>query len=158
MSDDQFDYLSPAWLAAMRRAAEATQPSVDPVLVIQQVVETGSDGPEGAGPVAWWVAFWAGGVRLAEGRHRAPDITLTQDRRTAAAVASGRQSAQAAFLAGQLRVGGDVQLLLDHQDELAELEDVFAEVRAATAYPDLDRDPDQVLDPDPDLDPPAERS
>ena len=121
------EFLSPAWLQAMADAAD--RGPVAPDLVIQQVVT-------GAEEVTWFVSVCASGVGFQAGRHPAPHITLTQDRATAAAIASGRQSAQGAFMSGRLRVGGDVRVLLDHQDELARLDDLFASVRAATRYPE----------------------
>ena len=135
------EFLSPAWLDALadaaRRAggppafarAEGATPAA-PDLVIQQVVTLGT-GDE----VCWFVSVCADGVGVAAGRHGDPDITFTQDADTAAAIASGDQSAQAAFMSGRLRVGGDVRVLLDHQDDLGRLDDLFSDVRAATTYP-----------------------
>ena len=68
--------------------------------------------------MCWYVSVRADGVGVAAGRQRDPDITFTQDAATAAAIQSGGQSAQAAFMSGRLRVGGDVRVLLDHQDDL----------------------------------------
>jgi hypothetical protein len=143
------DFLSDAWLAAMADAAGSSaragagstagsgDPPSDPAppdgdeLVIQQVVD---DGPDGA--VAWFVVLEGPQVRFEVGRHSSPAITFTQDAATAAAIGSGRQSAQGAFMGGQLRVGGDVRILLERQDDLARLDDVFAAVRAATRFPE----------------------
>jgi hypothetical protein len=61
-------------------------------------------------------------------------VTFTQDRTTAAAIATGRLSAQAAFIDGRLRVGGDLSALLDRAAELAALDDLFASARAATTW------------------------
>ena len=137
MSETVTEFLSPAWLTAMSDAASRARGASPvptsaggPDLVIQQVV-TGPDDE-----VTWFVSVRATAVCVEAGRHPAPDITLTQDRGTAAAIASGRQSAQGAFMSGRLRVGGDVRVLLDHQDELARLDDLFASVRAATRYPE----------------------
>ncbi len=127
MPETVTEFLSPAWLAAMAGAADPVPAAPD--LVIQQVVT----GPE---EVTWFVSVCANGVGFGAGRHPAPHIILTQDRATAAAIAAGHQSAQGAFMSGRLRVGGDVRILLDHQDELARLDDVFAHVRAATSYPE----------------------
>jgi hypothetical protein len=127
MSDRVTEFLSPAWLQAMADAADPVP--VAPDLVIQQVVT-------GAEEVTWFISVCDAGVGFGTGRHPAPHITLTQDRATAAAIAAGRQSAPGAFMSGRLRVGGDVRILLEHQDELARLDDVFAPVRAMTSYPE----------------------
>ena len=51
----------------------------------------------------------------------------------ASAIAAGSSSAQRAFMTGRLRVGGDLRVLLAHGEALAQLDDVFAGVRARTA-------------------------
>ncbi len=127
MPDTVTEFLSPAWLQAMADAADRGPSAPD--LVIQQVVT-------GVEEVTWFVSVGTDGVGFEPGRHATPDITFTQDRATATAIASGRQSAQGAFMSGQLRVDGDVRLLLDHQDDLVRLDDNFASVRATTAYPE----------------------
>ena len=71
-----------------------------------------------------------GGVRA--GRADDADVTFTQDRATARAIADGELAAQTAFMAGRLRTGGDLTRLLAHREALADLDDVFADVRART--------------------------
>jgi hypothetical protein len=123
-------FLSDAWLDAMGVAAESAPPVAPELdLVVQQVVST-----DGGPTVAWYVAVREGAVAVGRGCHESPSITFTLDAATAAAIQSGRQSAQAAFMAGRLRVGGDVRVLVDQQHALQHLDDVFAGVRAATTY------------------------
>ena len=123
-------FLSDPWIDAMARAAEqADAPLVEPPLVMQQVVTGGPDGE-----AAWTISLGAGSIEVVRGRAANPTVTFTQDVETAAAVNRGELSAQAAFMTGRLRVGGDVQLLLDAQQALAEVEDIFALVRADTTY------------------------
>ncbi len=62
-------------------------------------------------------------------------VRFTQDHETALAIASGHGSAQRAFMTGRLQVGGDLRVLLDHSEVLAQLDDVFAAVRARTTPP-----------------------
>jgi SCP-2 sterol transfer family len=124
-------FLSDAWLDAMGEAADAAPPvAPDLDLVVQQVV-SGVDGST----VAWYVAVQGGAVAVGRGCHESPSITFTLDAATAAGIQSGQQSAQAAFMAGRLRVGGDVRVLLEQQSALQQLDDVFSGVRAATSYP-----------------------
>jgi putative sterol carrier protein len=123
-------FLSDPWIDAMARAAEgASAPHVEPALVLQQVV-TGVDD----GEAAWSITLGAGTIVVVPGRAPTPTVTFTQDVETAAAVNRGELSAQAAFMTGRLRVGGDVRVLLDRQAALAEVEDIFAGVRAETIY------------------------
>jgi predicted lipid carrier protein YhbT len=127
-------FLSDPWIEAMAAAARASSgPRVDPPLVMQQVVTT-ADGHE----ATWAVTLGAGIISVAAGRAPAPTVTFTQDVETAVAVNRGELSAQAAFMTGRLRVGGDVRVLLDRQEALAQVDDIFALVRSQTTYPDLD--------------------
>jgi len=61
-------------------------------------------------------------------------VTFITDRATAVAIASGRESAQSAFMAGRLRVDGDTRLLMSHQGLIGDLDDLFGEVRAVTDF------------------------
>lgn len=123
------DYLSPAWFEAAdsalstdARLAEATR---GVHLVLQQEV----DRPAPA--ITWHIRIDDGSVRLVAAPADDATVTFRCDRPTAEAVHEGRTSAQAAFMAGQLRVGGDVGALLAHQELLAGLNDVLAHLRAA---------------------------
>jgi hypothetical protein len=122
------DYLTPAWFAAAAdavRADDALQASSRGAhLVLQQTV---TDPPPGT---TWHVRFDDGEVRLATGPAQDATVTFTCDRATAVAVQEGRSSAQAAFMAGQLRVGGDVGALRRHQELLTGLSDALAALRA----------------------------
>ena len=123
-------HLSPEWIAALDEAARTStslrELAADLDLTVQQVV-TDDDGE-----VAWYVRLRGGDVGVHPGRAEVADVTFTQDRATARAIADGELSAQAAFMAGRLRTGGDLTQLLAHRDALAGLDDVFADVRART--------------------------
>jgi putative sterol carrier protein len=99
------------------------------LIVVQQVV-TDPDRAE----VAWWIELGGGTIALRPGRTDSPTVTFTQDADTATAINRGVLSAQAAFMTGRLQVKGDVQVLLDRQEELLGVEDVFASIRASTTY------------------------
>jgi putative sterol carrier protein len=119
-------FLSDEWIAALDLAAEHVE--VDPTLslVLQQVV----DDPDGT--VTYHVIFDGGRVRVRPGPAPEPTVTFTVDRPTAEAIAAGEQSAQSAFMAGRLRLTGDVTVLLDAHEALERLAGLFAEVRAST--------------------------
>lgn len=135
------EFLSSEWIEAMSAAAEArTAPADDPLadveLRIDQVVDD----------VAWQVAVDHGRLSVsalppAEGddEHSDPsgDVRLSMDRATAVALARQRESVLDAFIAGRIRVGGDLRALLDNQKALAAIEDVFGPVRAETSYPEV---------------------
>ena len=122
-------FLSPEWLDDLVAAAAAAPGPDSPPITLQQVVTGGIDGD-----VAWSVTIGDGSVLVDPGRRDAPTITFTQDLATAAAIHHGELSAQAAFMTGRLRVGGDVRVLLERQADLASLDDVFGPVRLATTY------------------------
>ncbi len=130
-------YLSPEWLAAAA-ALVAADPQlrglrVRDAVVLQQVVtgtEGDDDGP--AEPVAWHVVLGPDGLRWIVGHHPTPDVSFTCDAATAWAVQAGLESAQAAFMEGRLRVGGDARVLIAHHDVLSDLDDALAPLRAET--------------------------
>ena len=124
-------YLSAEWLDAAAAAVagnDALQDvAIDPALVIQQTVVR-----DGADPVTWHVVLGPEGVQWVTGRHPSPAVTFTCDADTAWAVQVGTESAQAAFMAGRLRLGGDAGALIAHQRTVADLDDALAELRART--------------------------
>ena len=121
-------YLSAEWLEAARRAlAAAGDPGdavADVALTVEQVVDA----------TTFHITLDHGKVTLADGPAAAPDLRLTTDYATAAAVAAGELTAQRAFVEGRLRVGGDLSLLITHQRALAAVDDALAGVRARTTY------------------------
>lgn len=139
-------YLSPAWVAALDHAARAdaalAEATRDVALVVEQRV---TGGPQG--DVTYHLAFDHGAVSVgagpadrgdaaadgtADGTADAPVVRFTLDHETAVDIARGVGSAQRAFMAGTLQVGGDLRVLLDHQLVLSALHDVFATVRDQT--------------------------
>ena len=64
------------------------------------------------------------------------DVTLTMDYAIAAAIARGDRSAQDAFMAGELRLGGDAMALVRANEHLEAATDPFAALRAETTYRD----------------------
>jgi putative sterol carrier protein len=127
-------FLSDAWLDELNAAVRGREPrqgeeAADGALVLQQVVTGGPDGDR-----RYWVRVERGSVVFGGGEADAPHATFTQDYETAAALNRGELSAEDAFLAGRVRVGGDVSVLLSHRSVLTGLEDVFAGVRTRTTY------------------------
>ncbi len=138
-------FLSPAWLAALDRAARSDRSLATATAELDLVVEQRVTGTP-SGEVVFHVVLDHGTASVAAGAAPAPTVTFTQDLTTARAIASGAESAQRAFMTGSLRVGGDLRALIDNQAALAVLEDVFAEVRSRT---DLGPSAAEVTGPDP---------
>jgi len=122
-------FLSPAWLAEMSEAAAGAEVPDGAELTIQQVV---TDTPEG--DVAYVVRLAGGRLALEPGRDPAAAVTITEDWATAAALARGDLSPQGAFMAGRIRVGGDVGALVGVGEALGALTDLFASVRYGTTF------------------------
>jgi putative sterol carrier protein len=122
-------FLGPDWLAAVAAAAGEVRVDEPARLHVAQVVTGGPDGE-----VAYTVHLSGGRMTVAAGAADDVDVTFTCDYPTAAALSRGERSAQDAFMAGTLRVGGDVGALLAAADALQRLGDVFAGVRDETEY------------------------
>jgi hypothetical protein len=119
-------FLTDEWLDELDGVARGT--AVDPALHlrVQQVIPDGPDGRE----VAYVVEVTSGRVRVHRGRSADADVTFTQDLATARAIHHGELSAQAAFMEGRLRLGGDLRAVIDRSAALAAIDDVFAGARA----------------------------
>lgn len=123
-------FLSDGWLDDLAQAAARTTAPAELALVVQVVV----DGETGTPVTDYSLRLSDGAVTVGTGRAHDADITLTQDRETATAIARGELSAQVAFMAGRLRVGGDLHTVLRHAGALAAMADIFAEVRDRTTW------------------------
>lgn len=127
------DFLTDEWIQSLDAALRADERvrTTDPnsSLVIQQTV-TGVDD----GAISWHMAIGHDDAGVTAGPAPAPDVTFTQDHATAVAIGTGELSAQAAFMLGKLRIGGDVSRLIAQRELFEGLDDTFAEARAATQY------------------------
>ncbi|MDP1819063.1 MAG: SCP2 sterol-binding domain-containing protein [Acidimicrobiales bacterium] len=122
------EFLSAEWLADLDAAARATPTPADLQVVVQQIVAL----PDG-GEVAYEIRIAHGSMRVLPGRSPDADVTFTQDRVTAEAVATGQQSAQAAFIDGRLRVGGDLRSVIGLAGDISGLGDPFGPARPAAS-------------------------
>jgi len=121
-------FLSLEWIAALDVAAgEATVPA-GVRLTIQQIVTDGDD------DVRYHLVLDEGRLRIVPGEAAAPDVTLIQTREVAVALSRGELNAQQALEAGRLKLRGDIGHLAREGKGLSAMEDVFAAVRADTAY------------------------
>jgi putative sterol carrier protein len=123
------EFLTDAWLDELAAVAGAVTVPDDLHLVVQQVV-LDDRGRE----TAYAIRIAGGRASVTPGRVHDADVTFTQDRDTAVAIAQGELSAQVAFMAGRLRVGGDLHEVMDRTQQLVELGDLFAPARADTIW------------------------
>ena len=126
-------YTSQEWIEAAGRALAGApglkEATVDLGLVLEQVVTRTP-----TGTVTWHVTIDHGTVTMTAGPAPAADVRFTTSYGTAARIAAGELGAQRAFAEGDLRVGGDLSLLVAHQRTLAGVDDALAAVRAETTY------------------------
>lgn len=136
------DYLGDDWMDAVIAEAGSVrvdEPSEGATLVIQTVV---TDGPRG--DVAFHLSIDGTNLAVRRGHAVQPTVSFTQHFAVAVDVASGRRSAQEAFMAGDIRVGGDATALIEHRSSLGTFDAVMARVAADTVFPDH---PAQSSDP-----------
>jgi hypothetical protein len=119
-------FLTDDWLDDLEAAAQRADLDTKGALVLQQIIPDGPGGDE----VAYALVVADGRVRVERGRVSDADLTFTQDLATAEAIHRGELSAQAAFMQGRLRLGGDLRTMIERAAELAALGDVFASARA----------------------------
>ena len=119
-------FLSPAWLEQL--TALAGGDGVGPgATIVQQVV---TDGPEG--DIAYVLDIEGGRVRARPGWDDRAVVTLTESWDTAVHLHRGELTAREAFLAGMIRIRGDVRQVLVAASGLAALGPAIAELRERT--------------------------
>ncbi len=124
------EYLSDAWIAAMNEAVAADEALRKATAGLSFVLQQTVTGPPG--DRTYHVAFADGTNAVVAGPHQAPDVSFTCDRSTAIKIVSAQESAQTAFMAGRLRIGGDSRALITNGGCLAALAAVSVGVRAMT--------------------------
>lgn len=130
-----FDFLSDEWVAEARRIRAEyqglTAPSANPVRINLLITDV-----PGAGEMDAHVDTSGGEPDIERGHLDNPDLVVTLDYDTAKAllVEGNGQAAMQAFMAGKVRVDGDMTKLLAMQGSspLGETEDLAARIRAIT--------------------------
>jgi putative sterol carrier protein len=126
-------YLSDEWMerasAALAEDPRLSEAAADADLLIQYEV-TGA--PEGKRQYALRMA--GGTVSIEQGPHPEAPVSFTLAYSTAGAVARGELSTQAAFMQGDLKLGGDVTVLVRQHALIGALQDALGELRAETDY------------------------
>jgi hypothetical protein len=132
-------FLSPDWFAEVGRQAPApsgTEATDESRLTLEQVVHGTPDGD-----VRYRVVVGSGTAHIEpplasspNGGPGPPDLTIACDWATAVAMAQGALSAQAALMAGRLRVRGNLARLSGRGADLIGLDPVPEDVRRHTTY------------------------
>jgi putative sterol carrier protein len=122
-------FLTDEWVSALDHAAGAHVSLVTESFVVEYRVDM-----EDGDPFVYQIRFDGGSVAATRSSTATPTVVLTTDRATARRIASNDLSAQAAFMAGQVRLDGDTMALVRNHDALARLDEVFNDVRLLTEY------------------------
>jgi putative sterol carrier protein len=122
-------FLTEEWISALDHEARAQPTGITEPFIVEYRVQL--EGPE---PFVYHIRFNDGAINVRTGRAATPTVVLSTDRDTAHGVAANTLSAQAAFMAGRLRLDGDTMALVRNHDALAKLDAVFASVRTVTEY------------------------
>ena len=126
-------YLSDEWLeragAALAASPELSQAAADLDLTIAYEV-TGAR----QGKCAYALRFDHGTVSLEPGPHADAPVTFALDYDTAAEIARSEVSAQAAFMQGRIKLGGDVTVLIRDGAALDGVQDALADLRSDTEF------------------------
>ena len=116
--------LSDAWIAALDNAAAEHLGLQEAAAAMALVLEYSTSG----GP-SWHVVFDHGSVRVVAGPADHPDLRFATDPATARALAAGTLDPLRAVIDGDLTLGGDPRLLVEHRAVFDDLGDVFAIAR-----------------------------
>ena len=116
--------LSDSWIAALDDAAAGHAGLREAAAPMALVLEYSTSG----GPT-WHVVFDHGSVRVVAGPADHPDLRFATDPATARALAAGTLDPLRAVIDGDLTLGGDPRLLVEHRAVFDGLGDVFAVAR-----------------------------
>jgi predicted lipid carrier protein YhbT len=127
--------LSNEWLVAVDAALASIE--VDPdrhVVIGQEVTDAPTElvspgGGQSTTTLRYRLVVGGGRARLVVGDEPPADVTITTPWPLALEIASGASSAQHAFLRGDLRIGGDPRLLIEHAEVAAAVSRVAAGIR-----------------------------
>lgn len=114
---EQYEFLSPEWLDAVRRLRdEMPEPEGEPPVVMKMNVVV-LEIPFGAGDLKGHVDTSKGELLVEEGHLDTPDLTVTVDYGTAKAifVEQDLTVAMQAFMGGKIKVQGDITKLMGLQ-------------------------------------------
>ena len=116
--------LSDAWIAALDTAVAQHLGLQEAAATMALVLEYSTSG----GPT-WHVVFDHGSVRVIAGPADHPDLRFVTDPATALALSAGTLDPLRAVIDGDLTLGGDPRLLVEHRAVFDGLGDVFAVAR-----------------------------
>jgi len=134
-----YPFLTPEWMAAAREIYERMAPEVGPLLPAR-INQTVTSVPFGAGEVQGHVDTTSGALRIDEGHLPDAKVAITLDYETARSLLVDQDPAAVmqAFMAGRIRVQGEMAELLRLQSALAveQMHGAAEAIRAITEIPE----------------------
>ena len=119
-------FLSPEWAEALKTELNRDQAFRDAAAghraTLQQIITTGE------GDTHYWITIADGQIDLGVGDVEGEDATITQSYRSAAALARGELSPVTAFMTGQLKIAGNMGMILGLQGALGRLPAAMAKI------------------------------
>ncbi len=119
-------YLSDEWIAAADLAVRSIE-AIDDSVSVGFIV---TDGPDGERSYTLRLGPDTVGIST----HDEPNVTLRLPWAVAVAIAKGEANAQRAVLDGQIRIGGDIRVLLGNAGSLGTIDDHLVDLRAITEF------------------------
>jgi putative sterol carrier protein len=136
----KYPFLSDEWVAEAERLREEYRGTGPPVAVAIRMNQVITDVPFGDGTEDAHIDTSSGQLELGLGHLDDPDVTVTLDYETARSffVDGSPQAAMQAFMAGKLKVQGDMTKLIESMQEQSapsgpEVESLRERIRAITA-------------------------
>lgn len=111
-----YEFLSPEWIAAAHEIRdELGDPETPAVTMTMNLIVT--EVPFGTSPLEAHLDTTQGALALEHGHHPSPDLIITVDWQTAKAllIEGKAQAAMSAFMAGKVKVEGDMSKLVAMQ-------------------------------------------
>ncbi|MEO5842525.1 MAG: SCP2 sterol-binding domain-containing protein [Acidimicrobiales bacterium] len=122
-------FLTDEWVSALDHEASAHRSPIAESFVVEYRVQLETDAS-----FVYQIRFDTEGVTVSTGAPATATVVLSTDRVTAHGVATNTMSAQAAFMAGQLRLDGDTMAMVRNHDAFTSLDEIFEAVRTITEY------------------------
>jgi putative sterol carrier protein len=124
-------YLSDQWFEEMQTAAAAFkgEPSGKRPVALREIINGSPNGD-----VSYVMTLDGESIVITRDENTKADVTFTQNYDTAVALHKGELTTHEAFFAGNVRVAGHLNTLLNNADVLQGVAPAFENVRTATTY------------------------